>query len=434
MTKSIWTTGAPLPAFPALKEDIKTDVLIIGGGLCGVLCAYFLKQKGADCVVAEADCLGGGVTQNTTAKITAQHGLFYDKLIRKAGRDAAQLYADANRQAVAAYRALAAEIAFDFEEKDAYTYTLTDRRKIEDEVRAASSLGIQADFADALPLPFATEGAVRFTGQAQCHPLKLMAGIAKNLTVYEHTPVRAVQGRKALTDHGTVTAGQIIVATHFPFINRHGAYFIKLYQHRSYVLALENAPAVNGMYIDEAKTGLSFRNYQNYLLLGGGGHRTGKKSGGWEPLRRFAEAHYPDSRVAYSWATQDCMSLDGMPYIGPYGRHTPGLYAASGFNKWGMTGSMVAAQVLSDIITGRKNDYAALFDPARSMMTRQLPVNGLEAVANLLTPLPRRCPHMGCALKWNPDERTWDCPCHGSRFEQDGTLINNPATKDAKTR
>ena len=184
------------------------------------------------------------------------------------------------------------------------------------------------------------------------------------------------------------------------------------------------------MYLDGQKNGLSFRNYGSDLLLGGGGHRTGKPGGGWEALSAAAKEYYPQAKITRRWAAQDCMSLDGMPYIGPYSARTPGLYVATGFNKWGMTSSMVAARVLTDLITGKDSEYASLFSPSRSILRPQLAVNAWEATTNLLTFSKKRCPHLGCALKWNPQERTWDCPCHGSRFSEDGQLIDNPATGD----
>ena len=177
---------------------------------------------------------------------------------------------------------------------------------------------------------------------------------------------------------------------------------------------------------------MSFRNYKNLLLIGGGDHRTGKKGGGWQEMRDFAHRHYPQAEEQYHWATQDCMSLDGVPYIGPYSASTTDLYVATGFNKWGMTTSMVSAMILSDLVQGKKNPYEEVFSPSRSILHPQLKVNGFEAVVNLLTPTTKRCPHLGCALKWNSIEHTWDCPCHGSRFTEDGKLIDNPATGNLK--
>lgn len=413
-----------------LDHTIHTDVLVIGGGMAGLLCAHQMRQAGISCVLVEADTLCGGITQNTTAKITAQHGLLYHSLMRRFGAERAQLYLQANQAALAQYRHLAQGVDCDFERKDAFVYSLDGRKKLEQELSVLQRLGCPADFQETLPLPFPVAGAVRFPNQAQFHPLKFAAAIAKELTVYEHTRVRELTPQGAKTDRGLITAKEIVVATHFPFLNKHGSYFLKQYQHRSYVLALENAPDVGGMYVDEAQTGMSFRNYQNLLLVGGGDHRTGKQGGNWQELEAFARRHYPDARVVCRWAAQDCMTLDGVPYIGRYSKRTPHLYVATGFNKWGMTSAMVSAMLLTDLVLGRQTPYAEVFSPSRSMLRPQLAVNGLEAAAHLLTPSQKRCPHLGCALKWNEQERSWDCPCHGSRFSEEGTLLDNPATGD----
>lgn len=429
---SIWTKTARIPRSDPLRTDLKTDVLIVGGGMAGLLCAWQLTQEGVNCALVEADRLCGGATKNTTAKITSQHGLIYDKLIREFGLERARLYLEANQAALERYRALCRSIDCDFEEKDSFVYSRNDREKLDRELDALSRLGFAADLAEALPLPFPTAGAVRFPHQAQFHPLKFTAAIAEGLPVYEHTKVLELMPGKAVTNHGTVSAEKIVIATHFPILNKHGGYFLKLYQHRSYVLALENAPDVHGMYVDEDRKGLSFRNQGGALLLGGGGCRTGKQGGGWRELEAFAGRHYPDARETARWAAQDCMSLDGVPYIGPYAKNTTGLYVATGFNKWGMTSSMAAAMVLADLVRDRESPYAPLFAPARTVLRPQLAVNGWESLLGLLTPTVPRCPHMGCALKYNAAEHSWDCPCHGSRFGEDGDLLDDPATDDKK--
>ena len=374
------------------------------------------------------------ITRNTTAKITSQHGLIYGKLIREFGAETARKYWEVNEAAIKEYRKFANVVGCDLESKDNYIYAIASANVLEKEMAALDQLGVSSQFVQELPLPFPTAGAICFPNQAQFNPLKLISGIVEGLNIYEQTAARAFEGNTVLTNYGKITASKIIVATHFPILNKHGSYFLKMYQQRSYVMALENAPQLDGMYLDAAENGLSFRNYGDSLLIGGGGHRTGKKGGGWAELQAFVGRHYSNAREISRWATQDCMTLDGMPYIGLYSKRTPNLYVATGFNKWGMTSSMVAAMVLSDLVQGRENPYADIFSPSRIMLRPQLFINGFEAAMNLLIPTKPRCPHMGCALKWNPQEHSWDCPCHGSRFANDGGLLDNPATGDLKNR
>ncbi len=429
---SIWTRTAQFPRFEPLKQDVKTDVLVIGGGIAGLLCAYLLEQAGVSYALVEADRICGGITKNTTAKITAQHGLIYDKLIREFGPEKARMYLYANQQALEKYRALCQSIDCDFQERNSVVYSVDDRQIIERELEALQKIGFSAKLAEKLPLPFSVAGAVCFEGQAQFHPLKFLSAISQGLHIYENTRVLELKPGAAVTNHGTIQTEKIIVATHFPFLNKHGSYFLKLYQHRSYVLALKNAPEVRNMHVDQADTGLSFRSFGDLLLLGGGGHRTGKKGGGWRELEAFAAQNYPDAQITARWATQDCMTLDGVPYVGQYSNRTPNLYVAAGFNKWGMTSAMAAATLLVDLVLGKQNPCAELFSPSRTILRPQLAVNAAESALHLLTPTVPRCPHMGCALKYNRQEHSWDCPCHGSRFTEDGKLIDNPATGDKK--
>lgn len=425
---ALWNEDLQPPRFSPLQEDLHTDVLIIGGGMAGMLCAYLLRQQGIPCALVEARRIGSGVTGRTTAKLTAQHGLIYSKL----PREQAKLYLQANLEALEAFFDLCQGMDCDFQEQESFLYAPPGDGRAFQEYQALQSLGYPAEWVARPPLPFATAGAVKFSRQAQFHPLKFLYALSANLPIYENTPVRELAPHRAVTDRGSITAEKIIVATHFPFLNKHGSYFLKLYQQRSYVLALKTQAGPEGMYIGTEENSISLRRQGDFLLLGGGGHRTGKTGGGWQELENFARRHYPDGEIQYRWATQDCISLDGMPYIGPYSRRTKDLYVATGFNKWGMTSSMVAARLLTDLIAERKNSYVNLFSPSRSILKPQLGLNALETTKNLLTPTVPRCPHLGCALKWNAQEHSWDCPCHGSRFSQDGRLLDNPATGNLK--
>ena len=432
--ESIWEKSVERPQFVTLKGEHKTDVLIIGGGLAGLLLAYMLKENGVDCILVEAERICGATTANTTAKITLQHGAIYDRMIRRFGVDFARLYLKAQTDAMEKYRELCENIDCDYKKLDAYLYTLCDVEKLKKEVAAINKLGFPAEFVEKTPLPFAVKGAVRVKNQAQFNPLKFAFAIAKDLPIYENTRVTELGPKLAMTENGSIRFKKAIIATHFPFINKHGGYFLKMYQHRSYVLAVKNAAELDGIYVDEAKNGMSFRNYNGHLLIGGGDHRTGKNGGNWEELNRFREKYFPDSRVVAKYATQDCMTLDDIAYIGKYSRRTPNLFVATGFNKWGMTSSMVAAMLLTDLVQGKDNPYERVFSPSRCMLRPQLFINIFEALVGILTPTAPRCPHLGCALKYNRAEHSWDCSCHGSRFSEKGRLLNNPANADKQMK
>ncbi len=428
---SIWQDSINIKEFPTLNGNKKTDVLIVGGGIAGILCAYLLKQNGVDYILVEADRICSGITKNTTAKITSQHGLIYDKLIKSYSSETARKYYDINQLALKKFKDIIKEknINCNYNESTSYVYSTNNRKKIENEVKALNRLKIKSDFTNDTELPFKVAGAVKTYNQAHFHPLKFLKEISKDLKIYENTFVESIWDKVATTRHGKIKAENIIITTHFPFIDLHGFYFLKMYQSRSYVIALSNAAKLNGIYIDEKANGMSFRPFEDYLLIGGGDHRTGKTGGGYNELRQFAKKYYKDSTEKYNYATQDCMSLDGIPYIGKYSALTHNLYVATGFNKWGMTSSMVSAMLLTDMLLDKKNEYSYLFSPSRTILKPQLLVNTTEAVLNLLTPTSKRCSHMGCALKWNKLEKTWDCPCHGSRFNRDGSIIDNPAIR-----
>ena len=398
---SLWTENIEMPEFPTLEKDIRTQVLIIGGGMAGVLCAYFLQQAGVDYCLLEKDRICQGVTGHTTAKITAQHGLIYEKSLQSMGQERAELFLKANLRAVENYKNLGRFLDCDMEETDSYLYSVRERRKLESEIQALGSLGFQADYTEDTELPF---------------------------------EVREMTEYFALTEKGSVAAEKIIIATHFPFINTRGSYYLKLYQNRSYVLACAYGKNLKGMYLEADNIGLSLRNYEDYLLIGGGGHRSGKEKNNWDLLRDIAKEYFPEAKERYFWATQDCMSLDKRPYIGPYSKNTPDLFVATGFGKWGMTGSMLSAMILSDLIQEKNNEYSTVFSPSRNMLKPQLISNLGHALVGIGRVGGKRCSHMGCVLQWNKEEQTWECPCHGSRFSADGKVLDNPACDGLKKK
>ncbi len=428
---AVWRESVKLPSFPAIEHDIRADVLVIGGGLAGLLCAYHLERAGKNVVVAEAGVIGSGVTGRTTAKVTTQHGAVYHTIAKSYGMQAARHYYEANREAREAYREIEGD--FDLKTCDGFLFSRTHREVLETEMTVLRTIGAEAEWAQAVELPFSVAGALRIPDQAQLQPLKLLRCLAEGLTIYEHTRVREIRGNIATTDSGaTITAESIIVATHFPFLNRHGAYFLKLYQHRDYVSVVENAPLLHHMYWEEREDGLTFRQCGERLLIVGGGHRTGKSGLGWKAAEQLVQHYYPGAQITARFATQDCMSLDGIPYIGRYAKHTPQLYVATGFNGWGMTSAMTAALLLTGELIGKPKPWASVLSPDRTIWHRQLAANVGETLKTMVTPTVPRCPHLGCALKWNAAERSWDCPCHGSRFSENGKLRNGPATGDLK--
>ena len=469
--ESIWRKTCQIEGRPQLAENISADVAVIGGGMAGLLIAWQLQQAGQKTVVLEAGRIAGGQTQNTTAKITAQHGMLCDALLKAKGKEKAKKYFQANQRALEEYRRIILQegIPCDFQETASYVYS-QNLEKLQAEEKAAKKLDIAAELVEQVPLPVPHAGAVRFAGQAQFHPLKFVKALSSWLTIYEHTPVKKVERDRVVTPGGTVAAPKIIFASHYPFINFPGLYFARMHQQRSYVLALEGTVPLEGMYIGEGRNAYSFRQYGKYLLLGGGGHRTGEEvpGGGLEGLRKAAGQFFPNSREAACWAAQDCMPADRIPYIGRYSSGEPNWFVATGFQKWGMTSAMAASMILRDMICGLGNPYEEIFSPER-FSAGELPQilrDGAEAVKGLAKrafQLPEksirelgtecgqlvefegkrrgayrketgelflvnpRCPHMGCQLAWNSQEKTWDCPCHGSRFDYRGNLLDGPA-------
>ncbi len=424
--KSLWQEECKLPAFPSLKGNISTDVLIIGGGLAGILTAYKLTKNGIDCVLVEKDRICDHTTAHTTAKITSQHGLIYQKLLKVYGKDYAKVFLCTQQKATENLISLCNEANCKLEIKDNYVFS-NDKNELYSELEALSKIGVSALFQEKLPIPVKAAGAVGFKAQAQFNPLELVKHISKNIRIFENTKVQEMIGTTAKTNKGNIKAKKVVAATHFPFLNKHGCYFLKLYQHRSYILALESAEHLREMYVDNNKKGLSFSSFGDTLLLGGGGHRTGKNGGNYKELLNFKTTHFPKSKEIFRWAAQDTISLDGIAYIGRYSKNTPNLYVATGFNKWGMSNSMLSAEIISADISGKPKAYAEIYSPSRSIIKPQFFINTCESVKNLLTPTTKRCPHLGCALKYNKAEHSWDCPCHGSRLDTKGNILDGPA-------
>lgn len=472
--ESIWTKNTKLPSFPSLEENRKADICIVGGGMAGILTASLLRDSDADVLLLEANRIGSGQTSGTTAKLTAQHGLKYGPIIRNFDRDTAQRYADANLAAVEQLRQLVQErhIDCDFRNCSTFLYTTHSPDILQEEYNACRALGMEVFLTACTELPFSA-AALGLKHQACFHPLRLLAALAQELSIFEHTRVLRIEDHTIITDRGSVTADKIIFTCHYPFLNIPGYYFARQHQERSYVLALENAMPMEHCYLGIEEDGLSFRTWGDYLLLGGGSHRTGenREGGKYDALRHAARRYWPNSRIAAAWSAQDCIPMDGIPFIGQYAENRPDWLVATGFQKWGMSSAMAAANLLASMALGEQPPHN-IFAPQRfavAASAKQLADDTIHSIRGLgrrfLEPgriptedLPAghggvveldgeklgiyrdetgelfavsvKCPHLGCQLEWNPDEKSWDCPCHGSRFDVKGRLLDGPAQTD----
>ncbi len=491
--ESYWIASTPETHYPKLDRDIQTDVAIIGGGIAGITTAYLLSVEGVKTVVLEADRILMGTTGHTTAKITSQHELIYDKIQTHVGKELARQYADANEAAIRLIEKIADEksIDCDFSHQEAYVYTQQDHNieKIQDEVKAANQLGIEADYLEEIPLRIPVKAAIRFHNQAQFHPRKYLLPLAQEITekgnaIYEKTRVIDIEknGTYILTtgQGKNVRAGKVILASHYPFLNKPGAYFTRIYVERSYIVAIkakEEYPG--GMYINAEDPVRSFRRMETddteLILVGGGRHKAGQGEADtnayYRSLIQYAEHQFHVEQIPYRWSAQDCMTLDGIPYTGHFTSDTPNLYVATGFGKWGMTNATASAMILRDLIVHGTSPWKDVYSPSRKDFVGsagKFIVENFNVAEKLiegkLSPVPKdvdihigegkviqidghragafkdedgrfhvvdtTCTHMGCELNWNAAERSWDCPCHGSRFDIDGKVIEGPAIRE----
>jgi glycine/D-amino acid oxidase-like deaminating enzyme/nitrite reductase/ring-hydroxylating ferredoxin subunit len=479
MSGSIWLATAPdAPAHPRLTRDVEADVCVVGAGIVGVTTALLLHEAGLHVVLVEANRVGHGVTGHTTAKVSSQHGLKYAQLRDRHGAEAARHYGAANQQALEwiAARVDRDGIDCDFRRRAAYVYG-DDRGQLDDEARAAQEAGLPATRVDSTPLPYAVGGAVRFDDQAELHAHKYLLALAAQLPeIYEHTHAAQV-GEAVRTPGGMVRAQHPIVATHFPFPDRSLA-FARVHPRRSYAIACRIAGAPpEGMFISADQPTRSIRAIplggEELLMVGGDGHKPG--TGGdttehYAALEAFADEHWDVRSVDYRWSAQDNTTDDGLPFAGRLTPWEPSVLMATGFAKWGFTNGTAAAFVLRDLVLGRQTPESKLFDPARLNPRAALPTllkeNAQVAarfVGDRLTKGARRdiedlqpgegdivrldgekvagfrdddgsliavssvCTHLGCQVNFNRAERSWDCPCHGSRFAVDGSVLQGPA-------
>lgn len=416
------------------------DCTVIGAGMAGLLTAYELQKRGFGVIVLEAGRLGCGATAHTTAKITAQHGLKYDKLIRKHGLSAAKAYFESNTRGINKYEKIVRELSVhcDFSMIPAYVYGRHSLEEIEKEALAADKIGAMYRLTKETSLPFQVRGALRFENQAQFHPLKFLKAITKNLVIYENTPVIDMEDGKVTTMEGEVRTHYIVNTTHYPIINLPGLYFLRQHQEKSYCVAIKTDRKLDGVYLG-ADEDRSFRSFPQGLIVGGESHRTGEnRNGGCLcRLKEKALEYYPEAEITAAWSNQDAMTHDTLPFIGRYSAFAPRMFVATGFGKWGMSLSAVASEVIADLICDRKNDYEKLYSPQRVKLRAAFASFAVDAgysvkglVKGALSSKDNRCTHLGCRLQENKDEGVLECPCHGSQFDRNGRVQFSPAKKN----
>lgn len=490
--QSYWLASTDIPRFPKLSEDIRVDVAIVGAGIAGLTTAYMLARKGLKVAVLNAGRIINGTTGSTTAKVTAQHNLIYDEFISHFGEEKARLYYEANNEALQWVRSTVEELGIDCQlsNQDAYVYTQSDQyvQKIQAEYKAYEKLGIPGALVDCTPLAYPTKAAIIMKDQAQFNPVPFLVKLTEELVrmgaqIYEDTTVVGVMKDKPATVNteggAKVTCDYTVSASHFPFNDRNGLYFARLHMSRSYVLAVRTEKEFpGGMYITAESPGRSLRSVlidgKPAVLISGEEHKTGQgicTHQHYENLQRFGQETYGIQEILYRWSAQDLFSLDNMPYIGQELPDVPNLFVATGFRKWGMTNSVVSALLNSKLILGENTPYEEVFTPRRFVANPSIQtlvkenvnvaaelisgkleftfkkpedlgndqgsvvrVNGKRAGAyrdanGQLHVVDTTCSHMGCEVEWNDAERTWDCPCHGSRYTYQGDVIEGPAKK-----
>ncbi len=491
-TQSYWRDSVNLPEFPHLDENLSADVVIVGGGITGLTSAYLLVKEGLKVVVLEAGKLVNGTTGHTTAKVTAQHGLIYDELMHNFGENKAKLYYEANEEALRFIKETVKQnsIECDFSIQDAYLYAGTSQYagKLEKEAEAYERLGINGGLIDRIPFDIDIQKALVMKDQAQFHPVKYLAHLIQDITnkgglIFENTTcvnIETGEHPTVLTQRGSRVQGSYILScSHFPFYEGAGLYSTRMHADRSYVLAAKTKKTFpGGMYCNVDEPARSLRsvmiNGEEMVLIIGENHKTGQGKDTIEhynALEKFGEDVLGLEKVLYRWSAQDLVTLDKIPYIGKITSDVPNVLIATGFRKWGMTNSTAAALLFRDIVQKKSNHYEDLYSPSRFNAHPSLknflldnadvvghlikgkldkPTKNVEDLAKdegaaitinghrkgayrdaegELHIVDTTCTHIGCEVEWNSGDRTWDCPCHGSRFSYTGEVVEGPAEK-----
>jgi glycine/D-amino acid oxidase-like deaminating enzyme/nitrite reductase/ring-hydroxylating ferredoxin subunit len=485
--RGYWNATADTPSFPELAGDVAVDVAIIGGGIVGVTAARLLKDRGVTAAVVEGRRVGRQVTGKSTAKMSSQHGTTrYQDLVHDFGEDRARLYAEAQEAGIRRISQLASEhgIDADIEPAPAYVYTRDESyvSKIEREVEVARRLGLPASLTRDTGLPFDVLAAMRWDGQAHFHPVKYVAGLAATIPgdgchVFENSRAVDYEPTRVVTERGTVHARHVVMATHLP-LGQTGMYYATNYPKAEPVAAAPIRRVPPGMYKNAESPGHSIRTHRGpggkiYGIVAGTHFKPGHpdEEQKWlADIERWLTENFDAGPIEYRWINEDYTPMDGAPFVG-WSSRSHGYLVATGFNAWGISNGTAAAEIIADLATGRDNRWLEMFDATRVKPIAGAPdfvkenasvaahlvggylgskatsydelkpgeaailkIDGDNVAAyrdegGTVHAVSAVCTHMGCLVGWNQTDRTWDCPCHGSRFELGGEVIHGPATK-----
>jgi glycine/D-amino acid oxidase-like deaminating enzyme/nitrite reductase/ring-hydroxylating ferredoxin subunit len=491
--KTIWRSESN--TYDKLNSDYECDTAIIGGGIAGLWCAYNLVNAGQRVCILEAKQIGSGVTAGSTAILTYAQDIIYNPLIKKHGTRVAKKYLEDTKQAISDIAEIIKTNNVDCELESIdfvlFTTKLLGSCALKKERKAYAKLWQDVEELTRTQLPYKTKRALRFKNNYQFNPLKLCNWLAGYITkkgghIFENTHVSEAPADNTLrVNNHAIRAKNFIVATHFPYINAPGFYWLKMYQDQNYAMAFRPSRAYsdlvkNTSYESIDETGFEYRKVGDMILVDGVSVRTGQKPyrSKYRIIEKHLGKHFGEYKEVARFCAQDCITMDKLPYAGLYSHFADNVFVVTGFNKWGMTNSYITAQTVCDMILGKLHSNASVSDNIYSPQRVALFVNLIEAVSNVATIaasfannilnvdakkfqrikpgqgavmkyrgqrvgasrdddgtvhlISAICPHMGCNLKWNKDERTFDCPCHGSRFDTHGNIINNPSTKNAE--